>query len=246
MRVGVYVDGFNLYRRARASAGHTAGWKWLNIRALAASLANEQWAASAPHDIVRVVYCTTRVEATVANPDGPGRQEMFIHALTTSGSVDWVEYGLYVPKVKIRPLATPNRRGKPVLVHASRPVYVKRPDDTEVRDALFYVSVADREEKGSDVNVATHLLLDVLSDPRSIDAAIVISNDSDLKVPVAEARKRLPVGVVNPGSGHTPGALRHDPANAVADQWERRLTFADLTANQLPDQVGIYTKPDGW
>lgn len=246
MRIGVYVDGFNLYRRAKALAGNAVGWKWLDIRAMAASLANELWLVDAPHEIVRVVYCTTRIEATVAHPDAPRRQEMFIHALRASGSVDWVEYGLHVPKVKVRPLAVPDARKRPILVRPAMPVFVKRPDDTKVRDALFYVSVADREEKGSDVNVATHLLLDVLADPRPVDAAIVISNDSDLKVPVAEARKRMPVGVVNPGSGHTPGALRHRPADCVPDQWERQLTFADLANHQLPDPVGIYTKPPGW
>jgi len=46
--------------------------------------------------------------------------------------------------------------------------------------------VADTEEKGSDVNVATHLLLDALAQPPAMDAAIVISNDSDLELPVRE------------------------------------------------------------
>ena len=43
-------------------------------------------------------------------------------------------------------------------------------------------TVRKREEKGSDVNVATHLLVDVLTG--AIDAAIVISNDSDLALPI--------------------------------------------------------------
>jgi len=246
VRVGVYVDGFNLYMRARDLAGDAAGWKWLDIRGLAATLAAELWPASGPHDVVRVVYCTTNVKPTLANPDAPLRQQTFINALRASGSVDWVEYGLFVDKVKTRPLALANKKGKPILVHPAKPVLVKRTDETKVADALFYVSVADREEKGSDVNVATHLLLDVLADPRPVDAAVVISNDSDLKVPVAEARKRIPVGIVNPGRGYTAGLLCHDPAECVPDQWERQLTFADLTAHQLPDPVGAYSKPPGW
>lgn len=245
MRVGVYVDGFNLYMRGHALAGDAAGWKWLDIRSLAASLAVELWPPG-PHEIARVVYCTTLVKATVANPDGPRRQETFINALRAAGSVDWIEYGLFVEKVKTRPLATANRKGKPILVHPERPVLIKTLAGAQVPDALFYVSVADREEKGSDVNVATHLLLDVLSEPPGIDAAIVISNDSDLKVPVAEARKRIPVGLVNPGRGYTAGALVHDPATSVPHQWERQLTFADFTANQLPDPAGHYAKPAGW
>jgi hypothetical protein len=46
------------------------------------------------------------------------------------------------------------------------------------------VSYANREEKGSDVNVAAHLLLDVLGG--AIDGALVVSNDSDLRFPVQQ------------------------------------------------------------
>lgn len=245
MRVGAYIDGFNLYERAHALAGDATGWKWLDIRALVTTLAAEQWPTENP-TVARVVYCTTRVKPTIANPDGPKRQESFINALRHSGSVDWVEYGLFVEKTKIRPLATPDRRGRPVLVGPKLPIYVKTRSNAKVNDALFYVSVADREEKGSDVNVATHLLLDVLSSPPEIDAAIVVSNDSDLKVPVAETRKRIPVGIINPGRGYTAGGLRHDPTACVPGQWERQLTFADYTNHQLPDPVGRYGKPTTW
>lgn len=245
MRVGVYVDGFNLYKRGHALAGDAPGWKWLDIRALAATLAADEWPPG-PHSIDRVVYCISRVNPTPSNPDGPLRQETFTNALLASRSVDRIEYGLFMDKVKTRPLALPNRRGKPILVQPSPPVLIKDGADNKVRDATFYVSVADREEKGSDVNVATHLLLDVLADPPVLEAAIVVSNDSDLKVPIAQARMRLPVGVVNPGRGYTAGALVHDPAVCVPNQWERQLTFADFTGHQLPDPVGIYSKPANW
>jgi hypothetical protein len=43
------------------------------------------------------------------------------------------------------------------------------------------VSHVHREEKGSDVNVGAHLLLDILQG--DVEAAIVVSNDSDLSVP---------------------------------------------------------------
>jgi hypothetical protein len=43
-----------------------------------------------------------------------------------------------------------------------------------------------------------HLLLDVLQG--DIDAAVVVSNDSDLRLPLVEVRKRVSVGTVNPSS----------------------------------------------
>ena len=63
----------------------------------------------------------------------------------------------------------------------------------DIADAHFLVSYRHIEEKGSDVNVASHLLLDVLSN--QVEAAIVISNDSDLRFPIQECRQRVPVGV---------------------------------------------------
>ena len=54
------------------------------------------------------------------------------------------------------------------------------------------------EEKGSDVNLASYLLLDGFRS--DCEATVVISNDSDLKVPIELARAELGlvVGVINP------------------------------------------------
>jgi hypothetical protein len=60
------------------------------------------------------------------------------------------------------------------------------------------VEVIRTEEKGSDVNLASYLLLDGFRS--DCEATVVISNDSDLKVPIELARAELGlvVGVVNP------------------------------------------------
>jgi hypothetical protein len=114
----------------------------------------------------------------------------------------------------------------------------------DVPQAGFMVSYAYREKKGSDVNVAAHLLLDTLGG--AIDAALLISNDSDLRFPVQRARERIPVGTINPSSSYTAGALRGTPNDGVGGHWWRRLVAADCAANQLPDPVGAYRKPAGW
>ena len=73
--------------------------------------------------------------------------------------------------------------GKPVISHPRWPLMVQDGAEQDVPDARFMASVARREEKGSDVNVASHLLIDVLTD--AVDAAMVFSIDSDLAYPVA-------------------------------------------------------------
>ena len=58
MRIGVYVNGFDLYYGARGLCGRgTAGWRWLDLRALAADLVSRRarWAGAL---VERVVYCT--------------------------------------------------------------------------------------------------------------------------------------------------------------------------------------------
>lgn len=85
-----------------------------------------------------------------------------------------------------------------------------------VPNARYLVKYLHVEEKGSDVNVASHLLLDVLA--RRIDGAVVIWNDSDLALPIREARKLVPVGLINPRGAHTAGALKGSKtATAWAD-----------------------------
>ncbi|MGV3724198.1 MAG: NYN domain-containing protein, partial [Actinomycetota bacterium] len=60
------------------------------------------------------------------------------------------------------------------------------------------VEVWKTEEKGSDVNLATYLLLDAFDD--KFEAAVVISNDSDLAEPIRVVRRhfRKPVVVLHP------------------------------------------------
>jgi hypothetical protein len=106
------------------------------------------------------------------------------------------------------------------------------------------VAVSGFSEKGSDVNVATHLLMDVLSG--RVDAAMVFSNDSDLKFPVETARLHVPVATINPRATRTAHDLRGDSTAGAGRHWWRRLSKADFVGHQLPDQVGRFTKPAGW
>ncbi|WP_327590150.1 NYN domain-containing protein [Nonomuraea sp. NBC_00507] len=243
MRVGIYVDGYNLYYGARGLCGRgTPGWRWLDLRALAADLVARRtnWQGS---QVARIVYCTARIDGA-DNPGGQRDQSVYLNALLAGGSVDHIEFGYYVSRVKYAPLAVRDRTGRPVLARSAWPVQVCDSQGTPVPDASFMVSYAYREEKGSDVNVASHLLLDVFTGV--IDAAVVISNDSDLRFPIEQARQRVPVGLVNPSGNYLAGALRGQASDGVGRHWWYQLTAADLTKCQLPSVVGAYTRPPDW
>ena len=133
MRVGAYIDGFNVYHGGRELAGAQPGWKWLDFRALIQTLADDEWPGGG-HTVERVVYCTAPVKPTVMDPDLPKRQQVFIQALRTSGSVDWIEYGNFIEKTKTRPLArrsvrVPARSGFMFRTKSARMPWPQRTSD---------------------------------------------------------------------------------------------------------------------
>ncbi len=81
MDVGVYIDGFNLYYGARGLCGRgTAGWRWLDLRALSESLAATRWPGST---VARIVYCTARISGA-DNHSGAIDQDVYLKALTSA------------------------------------------------------------------------------------------------------------------------------------------------------------------
>ena len=99
------------------------------------------------------------------------------------------------------------------------------------------------EEKGSDVNLATHLLND--AHLGRFDCAIVVSGDSDLLAPVRVVIDELkkPVGVLNP---------QRNPCRVLQNHatFYRHVRQSALANSQFPalltDADGTFTKPGSW
>jgi len=242
----VYVDAYNLYYGARGHCGRsTAGWRWLDIRAMVTPYLG--WPGA---DVQRVVYCTARVNQA-DSPSARVDQDVYIRALLEHGSVDHVEEGRYVSWAKAAPLAAPSGRSRRPRLYVSNgseildpALPLKRTQDDVTGDDIILATVRRREEKGSDVNVAAHLLRDVFS--QAVDAAVVITNDSDLALPLRLAREQVPVGTINPQPGQLAGALRGSSGDGVGRHWWRQLGPTDFQRHQLPDPVGRNRKPKDW
>jgi hypothetical protein len=97
------------------------------------------------------------------------------------------------------------------------------------------VKVIKVEEKGSDVNLACHLLMDAFQG--KFDVAAVLSNDSDLVEPIRMVKTVMgkPVGLLSPVPNPTP-----DLASAAS--FIRHIHPSDLRNSQFPDPL---TRPDG-
>lgn len=131
------------------------------------------------NDIRRIRYFTALVTARPHDPGQPVRQQTYLRALRTN------------PKITVH------------LGHfLSNPVTLPLADDP-----MRFVRVLRTEEKGSDVNLATHLLCDGFTN--DYDAAVIVSNDSDLLEPIRIAKNKLnkKVGVVSPQAEGPPSRV---------------------------------------
>ena len=110
-----------------------------------------------------------------------------------------------------------------------------------------FVEVWVTEEKGSDVNLASHLLIDGFR--VRYDLAVAISNAGDLKDPVHFVRHdlKVPVGVLNP---HRNRSWALSPKELPRGSFYKPIRRAALRASQFPPQVpdarGIIHKPPSW
>ncbi len=197
-----------------------------------------------------MTYCTARVDA-VTNPSAHADQDVYLKALLATGSADWIEYGTYVARTKTGLLAMDDpKTRRPVVQRSGWPLMVRDARGTDVPNATFMVRYLHLEEKGSDVNLASHLLLDALSS--AADAVVVVSNDSDLAFPIKAVRDRVPVGLVNPRTGHTAGDLKGRKSEGVGDHWwweaERRVLPAASTPQPgwpVHEADGLVTRAPG-
>jgi uncharacterized LabA/DUF88 family protein len=165
-------------------------------------------------NVVAVKYFT----AIVDSPSGSVKQQLYIAALEHFGVQTY--RGHFLSHAKLRPLKTAcTQCGK------------------------TKVEVIITEEKGTDVNLATHLVYDACSD--AFDVAAVLSNDSDLVTPIVFAREKCGkvVGVINP---------QRNPARALLKNasFYKKLRTGVLAASQLPPIVEHagrrLEKPRGW
>jgi uncharacterized LabA/DUF88 family protein len=115
-----------------------------------------------PRDTInQIKYFTALVNPRVTDPDQLTRQQIYLRALQTIPNVEII-YGHFLTHEIMMPLAPPK---------------------------AGHVKVLKTEEKGSDVNLALHMLSDGYKN--AYDVAVIVSNDSDLLLPIQFVKKEL-------------------------------------------------------
>ena len=100
-----------------------------------------------------------------------------------------------------------------------------------VGEEKTFVMVHDTEEKGSDVNLASHLLMDAFKD--TYDLALVLSQDSDLLEPMRMVTQELGKVVVLAWLDRTEPGKRHKSVATTI----RHIQEGMLVRSQFPDPV---------
>lgn len=168
------------------------------------------------HAIQDIKFFTARVSARPHDAQLAARQQTYFRALKTIPNIT-IFYGHF------------STHSVPMILSGVVPT--KR------------VWVDKTEEKGSDVNLATHLLDDGFRG--LFEAAVLITNDSDLTEPVRVVRQvlNMPIGILNP----------HDRDSKTLQQYAtfvKRIRQKHLIASQFPDKlkdsIGEFHKPAGW
>jgi len=222
LNIWAYIDGFNLYNGALKSTPY----RWLDLQSFSQNLR--------PTDNVsKVKFFTAKVNARPNDPDQPVRQMRYWRALRTMNTIEIIE-GHFLTKPTYLPEVTSvdaiaaqqnagvNTRGmRPTMAHVYR-----------------------SEEKGTDVNLAIHLVHD--AHLGRFDAAIVVSNDSDLAGAVGIVKKEIskPVFFFHPSSPYPSFLLKKEATRF------REITNTHLSNSQFPssltDSRGPFSKPSGW
>lgn len=172
--------------------------------------------ALAPGVAVTVRYFTARVKPLPNHPNAQKKQSLYIRALETTAIE--IKYGHFTTKETTAAVVTP------------------------VGSKVRFERVWKTEEKGSDVNLGTYLLLDGVD--QLYDEALVISDDSDLAEPINQAAKRFgPVHIVSPR------AMRLAAFSGASSC--RALDPAIVAASQLPSPLtlasgNIIERPPDW
>lgn len=174
-----------------------------------------------PHDhINRIRYFTAHVNVRPGNLDAPVRQNAYLRALGTLPEVE-VHYGYFLTSI--------------VRMQLARPL-----------GAVQTVEVVKTEEKGTDVNLASHLLVDACR--QDCDVAVVVTNDSDLAEPIrlAQSEFGVPVGLIYPRrrGAPSPTLLGTNPI------FYKRIREGVLRDSQFPEEMkdgqGSFRRPARW
>ena len=168
----------------------------------------------AHYNINKIKFFTAKVSGTKSDPQKPVRQQVYFRALKTIPKIEII-FGNFI----------------------KRNIFINITDEVSIRAKAY-------EEKGTDVNIAAHIVND--GHKGLYDTAIVVCNDSDIADALRIVTKELNLEVilVNPSKGNATVKL------STFASFVKQVREGQLIASQFPqkmnDQRGEFSKPLSW
>ena len=212
-RTIAYVDGYNLYYGLLKGSPY----KWLDLAQLVAKLLRDD------HSLVSVKYFTSPVKTYPHDTSALDRQKIYLQALGTLPNVEIIQ-GFYRKDTVLMPVHEEECKKCPMASDG-------------------FVKVVKLEEKRTDVNIASAMLLDAFND--RADVFVLVSGDTDFIAPVNIVRKDFKKTMIVFNPRETKSWLR-DYASYYRD------IPRDLPAQcQLPETVALANgrsvhRPPAW
>ncbi len=167
-------------------------------------------------EITYIKYFTAPIKLRMSDkdPDRQNRQQIYLRALKTLDNVEIIEG-----------------------------IFLRHKVSMKLANKVGYALVVKHEEKGTDVNIATHLVNDAHN--KLFERAVVISNDSDLVTPIQVVTNELKllVTVISPFDKNN---IQLKTVASDVKQIRRGLLGVSQFNEKLVDKVGEFSMPDKW
>lgn len=190
-------------------------FKWLDLRLMCSSILRN-------YQVEKIVYFTANIKSPPHDQTQAQRQQIYLRALSTLPNLELV-LGTFRSETVIMPF---------------------HPWQYDLQGNPKTVKVWRFKEKGSDVNLATHLLAGAFE--RNYEFQFVLTADSDLVTPINIIKNHLkrPVGIILPTERNS------KQLKQIADPYVFHVREGVLANSQFPielkDSIGFFSKPKTW
>lgn len=224
----VYVDGFNLFYACLKKSNY----KWLDLNKLLLFYFPK-------YKIEKIKYFTAIVNARKNDLNKPAKQTTYLRALKTLKNLDIILGTFLENEIKV---FVPDRNKNKVRQNAS----VELDKNKTILPLLGnnYFFIKKTEEKGSDVNIASHLTMDFYEN--KFDVAIVVSNDSDLAetIKILNKKNNKSIRLLNPYQKTNLKLL--DSVSGDVKKIRKSVLKISQFPCSLDDNRGSFYKPKDW
>jgi hypothetical protein len=216
-RAIVYIDGFNLYRRALS--GHNE-YKWLDLVALSRNLLPE-------FDIKKIHLFTSHIKpGAFSDPRRVSRQQIYFRALATQSPLLAITLGKF---------------------RADTRWMAKLPLEINPDSGFYQmVKVRKIEEKGSDVNLAIRMVADAFEKNCDISIVLTNDSDQAGPLKLLKEELNHKTGIIFPvPTSRSSKSLTKTNPDIQRLITEEFLLNSQLP-EKLGDSIGVIVRPKEW